>query len=175
MNLFIKTAEQKILAFFSQNFSEKFFDKEAAVKSKVSRGAANKALRDLAKKDFLLKETRGRMNFYKANTANPLLKQFKVLNNISKLSDFIKKIKPLSEKIILFGSASRGENYKDSDTDIFILAHEKERVMEMIKKSRLGLIRPIVKNPVEFIDLEKNDLIFYQEIIRGIVLWERYE
>lgn len=172
---FINTSKQKILYFLAENIGMKFFDKEISEKSKISRGATNKALKELAKSDLILKETSGRMNFYQANSANPLLKQFKVLNNIIILSDLIKKLKETSEKIILFGSVSRGENYKDSDTDIFILTHDKERATEIIKKSKLKSLQPIVKTPAEFIDLEKNNLTFYQEIIRGIVLWERYE
>jgi len=174
-DFFINTTEQKILSFLAQNLGKSFFDKEVAQRTKISRGATNKALRELAKNGLVIKQKRGRMNFYQANAANPVLKEFKVLRNIIQLFPLIKKLKKTSEKIILFGSTSRGENYKDSDIDLFILTHNKESVKKMVKKSKIKPLQLIIKTPTEFINLEKKDPTFYQEIIRGIILWERYE
>lgn len=175
LNFFINTTEQKILNFLAQNLGKSFFDKEVAQRTKISRGATNKALRDLAKSRLVIKEKRGRMNFYQASTANPILKEFKVLRNVILLLPLIKRLKKTSEKIILFGSASRGENYKDSDVDLFILAHDKERIKEIIKKLKVKFLQLIIKTPTEFVTIEKKDPTFYQEITRGITLWERYE
>lgn len=174
-NLFISTAEQKILNFLAQNSGKSFFDKEVAQKTRLSRGATNKALRDLAKSGLFIKEKKGRMNFYQANINNPLVKEFKVLRNVIQLFPLVKKLKRVSEKIILFGSASRGENYKDSDIDLFVLTHNKEEVKKIIRKSKRKLLQLIIKNPTEFVALEKRDPIFYQETTRGITLWEKYE
>lgn len=174
-NFFINTTEQRILDFLAQNLGKSFFDKEVAQKTKLSRGATNKALRDLAKSELVVREKRGRMKFYRANMTNPLLKEFKVLRNEIQLYPLLKKLKKASEKIILFGSASRGENYKDSDIDLLVLTHDKEEARKIIKKSKLKPLQLIIKTPTEFITLEKKESTFYQEIIRGITLWERYE
>lgn len=114
------------------------------------------------------------MNFYQANKDNSILKKFKVLRNVIQLFPLAKKLKKISEKIILFGSTSRGKNYKDSDIDLFILTHNKETVKEMVKKSKIKLLQLIIKTPAEFITLEKKDPTFYQEIIMGVTLWEKY-
>lgn len=174
-DLFINTVEQKILSFLAQNLGKSFFDKEVAQKTKISRGATNKALRGLAKSELVIKEERGRMNFYQANKGNPVLKEFKVLRNVIPLLPLVKKLKEASEKIILFGSASRGENYKDSDIDFFVLTHNKEEVKEIIRKFKRGFPQLIIKEPAEFVALEKKDITFYQEIMRGVTLWEKYE
>ncbi len=174
-SFFINTTEQKILNFLAQNLGKSFFDKEVAQKAKVSRGATNQALRDLAKSGLILTESKGRMNFYRANMANPVLKAFKILRNAIQLFSLAEKLKKISEKIILFGSASRGENHKDSDIDVFVLTHNPKEVTDAIKKSKLKLLQFILKTPTEFVALEKKDAVFYQEITRGLTLWEKYE
>lgn len=175
LSVFVNTAEQKILNFLAQNTGRSFFDKEVAQKTGVSRGATNQTLKDLTGSKLIFKETRGRMNFYQANAANPVLKAFKVLENIIRISSMIEKLKEKSEKIILFGSASRGENYKDSDIDIFVLTHDAKEAAEIIKKFPFKSLRPIFKAPSEFAIVEKKDRIFYQEIIKGVTLWEKYD
>ena len=174
-NFFIDTTEQKILDFLTDNFGQSFYDKEIAQKAKISGGAANKALRNLAKSGLVLKETKGRMNFYQINVDSFVVKEFKVLKNVIQLSVLIKKLKEISEKIILFGSVSRGENYENSDIDLLVVAHNKEEIEKVIKKVKLDKLKSIVKTPAKFAVLEKKDPTFYQEIIRGIVLWEKYE
>lgn len=171
--MFVSTTEQKVLTFLAENVGSSFFDKEVARKAKVSRGATNQALRALAKSGLIAKETRGRMNFYQANATHPILKQTKVLRTVIQLLPMVQKLQPLSEKVILFGSASRGENYSGSDIDLFVLTHQKEEVESRIKKYKSKALQLITKSPVEFIALEKKDPIFYQEITRGIVLWEK--
>lgn len=175
VNFFTNTVEQKILNFLAQNLGQSFFDKEVAQKAGISRGATNKALRSLAKNELVIKENRGRMNFYQANKDNPALKEFKVLRNVILLLPLVRKLKKASEKIILFGSAARGENYKDSDIDFFVLTRNKEEAREIIRKSKIMLLQLIIKEPTEFIALEKKDIIFYQEVMRGVTLWEKYE
>lgn len=175
LSIFVNTAEQKVLNFLAQNTGRSFFDKEVAQKTGVSRGATNQTLKDLTKSTLILKEKRGRMNFYQANAANPVLKAFKVLENVIRLFPFIERLKEKSERIILFGSASRGENYQDSDIDIFVLTHDAKEAAEKIKKYPFKSLRPIFKAPSEFAIVEKKDRVFYQEIIKGVTLWERYD
>jgi predicted nucleotidyltransferase len=74
---------------------------------------------------------------------------------------------------VLFGSTGRGEDRKNSDIDLFILANNPPAVnkaLSAIKFSRN--IQAIVKTPVEFSDLKGTDSFFVNEIERGITLWE---
>ena len=167
------TAKMKVLQPLSQNPGKSFFEKEIAEKAKVSRGAAHDSLKDLAKKGLVVKEKKGRMNFYRANTANPLVRALKNTINIANLLPLVKKLQGISLQIILFGSFARGENYPDSDIDLLILTQEKEKVEKIIKQSKTSLLRPIIKTPAEFAVLEDKKPTFYQEIMRGVVLWEK--
>ncbi|GAH98858.1 unnamed protein product [marine sediment metagenome] len=118
------------------------------------------------------------MYFYTTQVNNPLIKQLKILKNMARLSPLVKKLKDLSQKIILFGSWSRGENLKDSDIDLCLLTNSAEEVQQIVKKSSLrNKLQLIIRTPTGFAELEKKDPVFFKEIDRGIVLFfkESYE
>lgn len=154
---------------------EEFHERAVMRISKVSKGSANKILRQLARLDLLTREKRGRMVFYKLNMKNAVAKQFKILFNIWGLKELVDKIKQSSKKIILFGSCAEGIDVKESDIDLFIITEEKEFVKRSIsdfnKKSKRK-ISPIIVDSTEFIKLRKEDKPLYEKIDRGIVLWE---
>jgi len=97
----------------------------------------------------------------------------KVLDSVMKLHPLVKKIESLAEKIILFGSCARGENIEDSDIDLMIISHNKDEIKDKLYQFKKLLLKPIIKTPIEFEDLEKKDSTFYLEITRGIVLFEK--
>lgn len=172
---FITPTMLKVLELFFNNPMEEFHERAVMRISKVSKGSANKILRQLAKLDLLTREKRGRMVFYKLNMKNAVAKQFKILFNIWELKELVDKIKQSSKKIILFGSCAEGIDVKESDIDLFIITEEKEFVKRSIsdfnKKSKRK-ISPIIVDSTEFIKLRKEDKPLYEKIDRGIVLWE---
>jgi predicted nucleotidyltransferase len=76
-----------------------------------------------------------------------------------------------SRRIILFGSASRGENLPDSDIDLFIISNEPRKVRSIL--SAVPEIVPIVMSNPEFSNLKKTDPALYDQINRGLTLWEQ--
>jgi predicted nucleotidyltransferase len=84
-------------------------------------------------------------------------------------------IKEISRKIVLFGSCARGEDDYNSDIDILVITDpdNKDRVFDTISgyKSERE-IRPIVLDTVELMEMESNDRVFYDEIMKGIEVWE---
>ncbi|MEW6007840.1 MAG: nucleotidyltransferase domain-containing protein [bacterium] len=80
----------------------------------------------------------------------------KIMERIRLISERLKK-EYKAEKVILFGSYAKGEQTKDSDVDLFIIAPTQERFYERMA-SVLGLVRdlygglalsPIVLKPEE--------------------------
>jgi len=125
--------------------------------------------------DFLTKDRRGRMIFYKLNLREPMVRQFKVLFNIYTLKKLVDVIKQHTRRIILFGSCSQGIDLKESDFDLFILTLEKEYVRGKISdfnRKNERKIAPIVVDATEFASLKKEDEPLYENIERGITLWE---
>ena len=174
--VFFNTNKQKVLKFLSKNPSQSLMASEVIKSTKISKAGANIALRELVETDLVKRSTKGKTHLYQVDSRDPLVKQFKVVGSIAKLYPLIKKLKNSSQQIILFGSASRGENLEDSDIDLFILTRAEEDARKTIKKfNRHNKIKAILKNSSSFAKLETEDPTFYQEIHRGIILWEQYE
>ena len=139
----------------------------------MSKAGANFALNDLVKANLVNRQQKGKTYLYTINDENPVVKQLKILRTIMNLVPLIKKLKQKSSKIILYGSSSRGEDTEDSDIDLFIvtnLIEEIEKIMQRTKHYKK--IQPIIRKPLKYIEMEKTDPTFYQEIEKGIVLWE---
>lgn len=164
---------QKVLSFLIRNPDKEYYDRQISKLTGVSRAGTNFALRDLAKENLILREKRGRMYFYKAPSNDILIKYLKVLQNIVSLRNLIKKLKKFSLRIVLYGSAAKGENNAESDIDIFILTRAPDEVEKTIFLDILReKIRYVAHTPNDFIKSKKNNPTFYDEVEKGIILWE---
>ena len=173
-NILFFTNHQKVLAFLLSQPSEQFYDRQIANLAKMSRSGTNLALRALAKVGLIEKSNRGRMNYYRVNAGSALIKQLKTVLTLSELDDLIEDIKPHARQIILFGSAAKGENRKESDYDLFFLTDEKEKVTEILLKSGMReSLQPIIMTPNDWIKTKKTNPVFYKEILSGNILWEK--
>lgn len=172
--ILFKTNEQKVLAFILSHPGKQFLEKEIREATGLSRSGVNYAMRNLAKKKLLEQNVRGRVNFYWADLSSPVLRQLKILQNLIELSSLLEAVKKVCRKIILYGSAASGTNTDESDLDIFVLADHPEKVFKIFNSSPLReKIQTVVKSPLEYVDLEKKDHAFFEQVNRGIVLWER--
>ncbi len=163
---------QKIIIFLGNYPEREFFSKEIAGKLDISLGGTHNALKYLTREKIVEAEQKGNMKFYRINDENPLVKQLKTTAIIEKLLPLIKKIKQGCEEIILFGSASRGEQTRNSDIDLFILTHTSENVKkDLIKYQKKIPIKPVIKTPNQWSELEIREPEFYKEVKRGIKLF----
>ncbi|MBL7198359.1 MAG: helix-turn-helix transcriptional regulator [Candidatus Omnitrophica bacterium] len=171
---FIFTSHQKILSFLSKYPHKEFFDKEISDKTGLSRGATNTALKKLTSERLLLKKNKGKMNFYKIDIENPILRSFKVLENVIGIMPLISKLKNLCRLTILYGSAKDGVDSIDSDVDMLIVSNELDEVYSIVNKHKTSRkIQAVIKTPVEYSEMETKDPVFYNEVSRGITLWEQ--
>lgn len=167
------TNRQKILSFLILHPNKEYFDRQISKLTGVSRAGTNFSLRDLAKEGLVLREKRGRMYFYKVDSNDILIKYLKILQNITTLYPLLDKLKKLSLRIVLYGSAAKGENITESDIDIFIMTRSSDGVEKLIFKDKLReKIQYVVRTPNTFIKSKKNNPAFYKEVEKGIVLWE---
>jgi len=115
------------------------------------------------------------MVFYKLNLREPMVRQFKVLVNVCALKELLDTLKQHSRRIILFGSSAQGTDVRESDLDLFILTSEKSYVRSKIRafnKSGGRKVAPIIVDANEFASLRREDRPLYENIERGITLWE---
>jgi predicted nucleotidyltransferase len=155
---------------------EQFIAKEIQEKVKVSKGGLNQSLRKLAKEGFVNREKKGKIYLYSLNYNNAIVKQFKILKNVELLFPLVSKLKIFAEKIILFGSSARGEDTAESDIDLFVLTKNYIEIDNVLKKDKLRRkLQTIIRTSVEYSGMEQKEQVFYEEIKRGITLWENKE
>ncbi len=164
---------QKVLSFLIRNPDKEYYDRQISKLTGVSRAGTNFALRDLAKKNLVSREKRGRMYFYKTPSNDILIKYLKIVQNLVSLRTLVEKLKKFSLRTVLYGSGSRGENTDESDIDIFILTRTPDEVQKIIFLDTLReKIRYVVHTPNDFIKSKKNNPTFYDEVEKGIELWK---
>lgn len=161
-----------VLKFLIEN-KGKYHVRQISRETELSLGFVSRVLRELFENELILVEKKGRMLLYNVNDKNPVVKQIKVLLTMMRLYPFIKELSVIVRRIILFGSASRGENMPDSDIDLFIISNDSQKIRAVIRKN--PKIVPIIMNSTEYTNLKEADFALYDQINRGIVLWERSE
>ncbi len=165
---------KKIIDLLADYPNRQFFGKEISDKLKISLGGAHNSLKELTKEKMVFMEQKGNMKFFQINLHNPLVRQIRTTSAVEKLSKIVKKIEKQSKEIILFGSASRGEQSVESDLDLFILTNNPRGLREIIKKERKKPpISAIIKTPTEWGEMEVKEPEFYLEVKKGIKLYEQ--
>ena len=173
-SLLFSTNTQKALDFLLSHPDEEFFDRQVSKLTGISRSGTNTALRNLAKAHLITRIKRGRMFFYTIDNRDFLIKQLKILQNLTLLYPLIQKLKTHCLKIILYGSSALGQNSEDSDIDLFVLSRYPKKVKEIIYRNAFReKIQYIIATPGEFAKLKKENIVFYKEISNGITLWKQ--
>lgn len=169
MNLMTKT-EEKILELLALNPYREYYGSEIAREVKCSKAAVSGILARFLVKKIIKARSLSNLKFYQINP-NPFVMNYKISLALNRLESVIGKLKRISTMIILFGSASRGEQTVESDYDLFVISKDRHAVIEIIRGSRLkNIIKPIIKTNSEWAEMEINDPIFFNEIKRGINL-----
>jgi predicted nucleotidyltransferase len=161
----------QILTFLARNPDKQFYIREIAKIMNKSVGGTHKTLKSLKEMDFIKENKSGKNIYYQINQMNPSIKNFKIFMTINELTTLVNKLKYISEKIILFGSCSNGEDTSDSDIDLLILTNEKEKVNKKILNTKFNRkIQAVVVNAGDLMKIKEKDKGFYQEINKGITL-----
>src|SRR3989338_4406788 len=139
--------------------------REYARATKISPATASRILKEFEKKErtFIL---------YKANLENDLYKDLKIFYNLRKIKDsgLLESLNQfyLKPTIILFGSASKGEDIEGSDFDLVIISEKtkefpEEKIFEKKLNRELQLLK--IKN---LKDLRNEHLI--NNVLNGITI-----
>lgn len=172
--ILLSTNTLKVISFLAENTGNDFTVGELLKHVKVSKSGIYLALEELLNLHVINKSQRGKFILYSARYEDPFIKQFKVMQSVTALRPLLSKLEPLTIKIVLFGSASRGEDRRESDIDLFILTTTPALIKKTASSTSLSRkIQAIVKTPAEFADLKESERAFYNEIENGVSLWER--
>jgi len=166
----VKAKEEMILELVYNNPTKHWHFEEIIKKAKISRPQLNNWLKKFLKEELIKRlKPKDRMPYYVANYENPNYQNKKKLFILNKLNDsgFLKHLLELhkAKTIILFGSLSRWDWYKDSDIDLFILGNsEGSKEEEFSKKLHRNIQIFSYKNKRE---LEKLNQGLLKNIIEG--------
>lgn len=162
-----------ILEFLAERPLKSFYEKELSKYCKVSTGAVNAYMKVLKSYNLVKYEKKGKSTLYRINMENFVAREIKSLFTLLKLQELVYELKPLSKKIIVFGSCATGTDVEESDIDLFILSSEdKKKLLGMFSKfeKKIGKkVSPIIVNPSELNGLMGQPI--YKNIIKGKVLW----
>jgi len=89
------------------------------------------------------------------------------------LKPIVDKLKRISSKIVLFGSCATGEDIIDSDIDLFILTRDVSKIKNIFNNIRFDRkIQPVIVNSDDLIRLKEQDKAFFDEMKKGVILWD---
>ncbi len=134
-----------------QNYSryrvlQEFFDfprkdfqmRELSRRINLAQPSVINHLKTLVKDNLIIKEKKGLYPTFRANRDNELFKIYKKTNLLLRIyqTGIINYIYDscLPNSIILFGSASKGEDIEESDVDLFVQSKEKKLGLERYEK-----------------------------------------
>jgi predicted nucleotidyltransferase len=177
-NILYNRVPLQILSFLTkQRDGQNIYGKRLAYELGISQGGASTILKQFASLGILKGDAIGKTIVYSIEYNSPLVKFFRVFENLLELNELIATLKQYCRKIILFGSCSRGEDTHDSDIDLFIVTDKeftdivREKINEYNDNNERE-IKPVILDTLELIQMEKNDKIFLQEVNKGIILWD---
>jgi predicted nucleotidyltransferase len=166
-----------ILSYLSKN-NRMLYGRKIAEDIGINQGSTSIILKKFKEMGLLESENAGKTILYRVNKENPIIKHFRIFENLIEINDLVKSIKPYSREIILFGSCARGEDNQNSDIDFFVVADDDnyEAIREKIETYEIDReIKPIIVNSLELMEMEENDKVFLEEVNKGIKLWEGLE
>jgi predicted nucleotidyltransferase len=178
-NLLVKTTHQKVLALFLAGPSRRLYGSEISREAGISIGQTSKILRDLLQTGVIEKERKGKTELHALAELTPELRLYKTLNTVLNIAPLTNRFKPLSKRVVLFGSCSQGTNTEESDLDLLVVSSARNQILEAVArfspKQRYGYteIKPVIKSPAEWANLETRDPLFFGELQKGIVLFEK--
>ena len=167
------TRLQRVLYFLLAHPDQKYYDREISRLIKASRASTNYGLRHLMDAGLVKREKKGRMYFYYVSPMDPVIRQLKITQNLIDISPLVDKLKGISLRIVLYGSAATGSNHAESDIDLFVLTMDLKKSKDIIYKDPLKeRLQYIIATPQDFVKLKKDNPVFYKEVSRGIILHE---
>jgi predicted nucleotidyltransferase len=137
----------------------------------VPKTTAHVALSALVRDGLIVEERVGRTGRYSADSADPLVKTLKTARAIRRTQAAIEPVRARVDLVVLFGSASRGEDRRDSDIDLLVVTDEVDAVLSELAQH--PWLQPVVMTPAKHMVTIAEGGTFAQETARGITVWER--
>jgi len=177
--LLVKTTHQKVLSLFLAYPTRHFYGSEISKKGRISIGQTSKILGELLGAGVVEKERKGKTELYKLTEMTPELRMFKAMNTVLNIAPLIQRLKPMCRMVMLYGSCANGLNAEESDLDLLVVSNDRGKVLDTVArfspKESYGFteIKSVIKTPAEWAGLETKDPVYFAEVQKGLVLYEK--
>lgn len=164
-----------ILSHISMQGDNEFLSAHVAKSLSISVGSAHAILRRFEEADLLSSRRIGHSLFYRTVRPHPFWSAFRVFDNLADVSPLVSRLAPISRKVVLFGSCSRGDDDMQSDIDLLVVTDsEGTKVAEEATRAPIDgrPVNAVVLDYHAYLDLQEKDPVFHAEIVKGLQLWE---
>ncbi len=142
----------------------------------VGKSSVSRSLQVFKKFGFIKHVQRGRSIFWEVDRRSPVLAKIRLALNLIEIEPKLTALKKIANKIVLFGSCSKGADTQESDIDFLVVAADKGKVIRLTQNIKFGRrAQWVIKTPQEYIILNNKEPVFAEELADGILLWEAYE
>ena len=164
----------RLLTFLARHPSDELYTKDLAIRIGASISGCHTALAGLLKDDLVNRRKEGGNVYWKANTDNASILNFKVFINIQQLRGVVSRLKDLTSKVVLFGSCATGGDTHRSDIDLLVVTNDTEEVANMLKGIQIDSrpLSPLIMTPSRLFGIKDDDRALYDEVRVGITLWD---
>ncbi len=142
----------------------------------VKQPAIQPAVDDLHRLGMVRRSTGKDGPQFTLNTSNPWTRRARAMLNLVYLDPLLDDLSRISHKVILFGEAAHGGESLGQAIDLLIVttARDRHKVLRALAASELnGRLRPTVVDGDELAALPHRNRALYDQVSRGLVLWER--
>ena len=179
-NIFGKTPRTAVLDLFLKHPTTEFYMREVKMKTKLSIGSVFNTLKELEKNNIVLKERTGNQSFYRLNRTANEIKSLKRLHTISSemITGVVESLRKMeARKIVLFGSAARGEDVEESDIDVLVIGdirqNEASAVVKKIAEKYGKKLSIAIRTQEQYIDMPNTEKILWQQLENDrVILYE---
>lgn len=145
------TAQESVLNLLMDGAGAEFTESQVREEIGLPRSSTQRALKDLAEQGMVGVRSVGRTLVYRLDPEDPLVRHLKIARAIAAARRALAPVSDAVELAILFGSASRGEDTRDSDIDLLVVTADPERVLSAL--SRHERLQPMVMTSSQHMEL----------------------
>lgn len=171
--LFNKT-RRGLLALLFGRPDESFYVTQIVQRLGSGSGAVQRELRMMTESGIVVRERKGNLVYYRANSSSPIFSELKnIVRKTFGVADVIRdSLSPISKKIrvaFIFGSVARSADDRASDIDVMVIGvvsfADVSSSISQAEKLIQREINPVVYPPVEFKQKVKEDHHFVKTVL----------